>query len=88
MASAALDISYFAWVRERMGKGGERVILPNDVQTVADVIAWLAARDAAGAAAFARPERVRAALDGAVVALDTPIVAARDLSLFPPVTGG
>jgi sulfur-carrier protein len=83
-----VDVSYFAWVRERMGRGGERVALPVEVATVADLIDWLAQRDPAGAAAFAEPMRIRAAIDGAMVGSDHPITAAREISLFPPVTGG
>jgi molybdopterin synthase sulfur carrier subunit len=83
-----LTISYFAWVRERMGRSGEIVDCPPDVTTIAELADWLAARDSAGAAAFADPARIRAALDGAMVPLDTPLADGRELSLFPPVTGG
>ncbi len=83
-----LDISYFAWVRERMGKGGESLALPAGVSTVRDLIGWLARRDAAGSAAFAEPERIRVALDGAMATLDDELRAGHDVSLFPPVTGG
>ena len=84
----SIDISYFAWVRERMGKGGETVALPASVATVRGLIDWLAARDAAGAIAFAEPERIRVALRGAMAKLDDELRAGDDVSLFPPVTGG
>jgi sulfur-carrier protein len=83
-----VEILYFAWVRERMGQGGERVILPAALATIADLIAWLAVRDAAGAAAFADPQRIRAAIDGAMCPASAPIAGAREIALFPPVTGG
>ena len=83
-----MEISYFAWVRERMGKGGETVALPGDVRTVSDLIGWLAARDAAGAAAFAEPQRIRVALGGAMAKLDDELSGFDGVSLFPPVTGG
>jgi sulfur-carrier protein len=83
-----LDISYFAWVRERMGKGGEAIAVPADVNTVRSLIQWLAARDAAGAAAFAEPDRIRAALGGAMARLDDVLRPGDEVSLFPPVTGG
>jgi sulfur-carrier protein len=84
----SLDISYFAWVRERMGRGGETVAVPDKVATIRDLIYWLAARDAAGAAAFAEPARIRVALRGAMAKLDDELSAGDDVSLFPPVTGG
>lgn len=83
-----LDVSYFAWVRERMGRGGETLDLPATVATVAMLIEWLAARDEAGAAAFTDPQRIRAAVDGIMCGPDTLLTHARDLALFPPVTGG
>lgn len=83
-----IDISYFAWVRERMGQGGERVVLPEAVTTARDLIDWLAARDAAGAAAFAEPARIRVAIDGAMTTADGKMRNNSEISLFPPVTGG
>ena len=71
-----------------MGKGGESVVVPDSVATVRDLIGWLAARDAAGAAAFAEPERIRVALSGAMAKLDDALSGFDDVSLFPPVTGG
>lgn len=83
-----LSISYFAWVRERMGVDGEDAEVPDDARTIIDVVRWLAARDARGAAAFADEQRIRAAIDNAMAPLDTAIAGARELALFPPVTGG
>lgn len=85
---ARLTLSYFAWVREGMGRDGETVDLPVDVNTIAELIDWLAARDAASAALFADRSRIRAALDGAMAGLDSAIGDASEIALFPPVTGG
>ena len=84
----ALQLSYFAWVRETMAVDAEGVDLPSGVCTIADLAGWLAARDARGAAAFADLSRIRAARDNQMVPLDTLIGDARDIALFPPVTGG
>ncbi|MGV3731240.1 MAG: MoaD/ThiS family protein [Sphingopyxis sp.] len=83
-----LDLSYFAWVRERMGVGGETIELPPAVTDIATLLGWLAARDERGAAAFAEPHRIRAAIDGVMMGPDAPLARARDVALFPPVTGG
>jgi len=84
----ALDILYFAWVREGIGLGSERVDPPADVVTIADLIAWLATRSPGHAGALGDPKRLRAAVDQNFVSLDTPIGQAREIALFPPVTGG
>ena len=79
---------YFAWVRERVGTGEEEVAPPAGVATVAALIDWLAAGSEPHAAAFAERDRLRAAVDGVFVPLDGPIAGAREVAIFPPVTGG
>jgi molybdopterin synthase sulfur carrier subunit len=83
-----IRLLYFAWVRERIGLDGETVDPPADVTDVAGLIAWLAGRGGGHAEAFAEPGRLRAAVDQSFAGLDTPIAGAREIALFPPVTGG
>ena len=84
----ALEMLYFAWVRERMGMAHEAVVPPAEVTTVAALVDWLAARDETSANALADRSRLRAAIDQELVAMDARIVGAREIALFPPVTGG
>lgn len=79
---------YFAWVRERIGLGEEEVSPPRSVVTIAELIDWLAIRSDGHAAAFADRTRLRAAIDQEFVGLDAPINGAREIAIFPPVTGG
>lgn len=85
---AAIDLLYFAWVREGIGLGHETVELPGQVANVSDLIDWLAARGGGYAVALADKHRLRAAVDQVFVPLDAPISGAREVALFPPVTGG
>ena len=84
----ALNIAYFAWVRERMGIADEVADLPAGVADVGALVAWLAARDARGKVAFAEPHRIRAAIDGVMMGPEAPLSGAKEVALFPPVTGG
>jgi molybdopterin synthase sulfur carrier subunit len=83
-----VDVLYFAWVREAIGQGQERVDVPADVSTVAGLIQWLAARGGGHAEALGDPGKLRAAIDQVFVPLDTQLGAAREVAIFPPVTGG
>jgi sulfur-carrier protein len=83
-----MELLYFAWVRERIGTGQEHVDPPEAVRNVADLIEWLAARSAGHAEAFAEPARLRAAIDQRFVPLDAELGNAREVAIFPPVTGG
>jgi molybdopterin synthase sulfur carrier subunit len=84
----AVELLYFAWVREAIGVGGERVDPPAGIRTVADLLGWLAARGGGHAVAFAEPGRLRAAVDQIFVPMDQSIAGAREIAIFPPVTGG
>ncbi len=83
-----MEVLYFAWVRERIGTGQERVDPPEAVRNVADLIAWLAERGPGHAEALAEPARLRAAIDQRFVPLDALLGEAKEVALFPPVTGG
>ncbi len=83
-----MKIVYFAWVRERVGLAEEEVTPPAGVADVAALVEWLATRSDGHRAAFADPARLRAAVDQAFVPLDAPIAGAREVAIFPPVTGG
>jgi molybdopterin synthase sulfur carrier subunit len=83
-----VKVLYFAWVRERIGKAEETVEPPAAVRTVGDLIGWLASRGEEYAHAFERPQVIRAAIDQTHVRADTAIAGAREIALFPPMTGG
>lgn len=79
---------YFAWVRERIGTGEEQVDPPATVSSVGALVDWLALRDEAHGEAFADRGRLRAAVDGVFTGFDASITGAREIAIFPPVTGG
>jgi sulfur-carrier protein len=79
---------YFARVREAVGVDSEEKALPDDVLTVADCIDWLSGESAQYAAAFADRDRLRFALDQQMVWEGTALEGAKELAIFPPVTGG
>ena len=79
---------YFAWVRERVGVAEETLDLPPSLVTVADLLDWLGARSPGHAAALADRDTVRVGVDQDFARADTPIAGAREIAIFPPVTGG
>ena len=83
-----MKLKYFAWVRERIGKSEETIDPPASVQTVEELIAWLAKRGETYAHAFETPRVIRAAIDQAHVQPDAAIKGAREIAFFPPMTGG
>ena len=83
-----MKLIYFAWVRERVGKPDEEIDVPDEVATVADLIAWLKARDIRYEHAFAEAGVIRAAIDRVHVKPDTALAGAREVAFLPPMTGG
>jgi len=83
-----MKVKYFAWVRERIGKSEETIEPPASVQTVGELISWLAGRGEAYAHAFERPLVIRAAIDHIHAKPEAAIAGAREIALFPPMTGG
>ncbi|WP_322989540.1 molybdopterin converting factor subunit 1 [Hoeflea sp.] len=84
----SIKIVYFAWVRERLGKGSEELDLPGGVTTIGQLIAHLATLGEEYAEVFAVPKVIRAAIDEEHADHDEAIGAAREIALFPPMTGG
>jgi molybdopterin synthase sulfur carrier subunit len=84
----SVKLLYFAWVREKIGRSEEIIDLPGGIDTVADLVVWLKQRGPEYAEAFARPGVVRAAVDKQHVQPTSAIAGAREIALFPPVTGG
>ena len=79
---------YFAWVREKLGRGEETLALPAHVGTVADVLAWQASRGTEYEAVFSKTGVVRVAVDQLHADANVSVAGAREIAFFPPVTGG
>jgi len=84
----SVKLLYFAWVREKIGRGEELVDLPAEVSNVAQLIDWLKTRGPEYEHAFERADVIRAAIDQTHVKPSASIIEAREIAFFPPVTGG
>jgi molybdopterin synthase sulfur carrier subunit len=83
-----LNILYFAWVRQKVGRSEETVEHTAETRTVRDLAALLRARGGGYGEAFADMARLRAAVNQIHVSLDTVLAAGDEVAFFPPVTGG
>ena len=84
-----VKLVYFAWVRERIGVADEVVDIPADVTSGKDLIAWLSARGENYAYAFEQADAIRIAVDQELLPSQHDTMGdAREIALFPPMTGG
>ncbi len=79
---------YFAWVRERIGKSEEELDLPAQVTTVRDLLDHLKTLGEEYEHALQYPEVIRVAINQEHVEHSETIAGAREIGLFPPMTGG
>ena len=83
-----MTLLYFAWVRQKLGTDEERIDLPPDVQTVADLVELLRQRDGAFAEVFDGKRSLRAAVNQEHAKWDASVAPGDEVAFFPPVTGG
>jgi len=83
-----MKLLYFAWVRQKVGLAEEVVKPPPEVTTVGALMAWLADRSPAHAAAFADARVLRCAVNQEFATPDATVAPGDEVAFFPPVTGG
>lgn len=83
-----VNLVYFAWVRERIGKGEEEIDLPDSVVTVRDLLEHLKGLGEEYENALQYTNVIRVAVNQEHVEHDEPIAGAREIGIFPPMTGG
>ena len=82
-----MKLVYFSWVKDRIGMAEEEVELPENVKTVADLLAWMPGRGSNFADALADPAIIRVAVDQEYAQGERDVRGASEIALFPPVTG-
>lgn len=83
-----MNLLYFAWVRERIGKDQERVSPPDAVKTISDLGDWLCTRGENYVHALGDRKKIRVALNQVFVSWNQEIFKDDEVAFFPPVTGG
>ncbi|GLR11279.1 molybdopterin converting factor subunit 1 [Chitinimonas viridis] len=83
-----VTLLYFARLRERFGMAEEQLSLPEGIQTVAGLIAHLAARGDVWAEELAGERVYRVALDQEMADFSAQLHHGAEVAVFPPVTGG
>lgn len=83
-----LRLLYFARLRELFGTGSETVEVPDQVRTLADLVAWLSTREGAWAQQLAPGKAYRMAVNQDMAGPETVLAENDEVAIFPPVTGG
>ena len=81
-----IDLIYFSWIRERIGKSSERV--ETNASTVIELIEELKKRDVRYSEVFSDLASFRVAINQELTNFDASITEAKEIAFFPPMTGG
>jgi molybdopterin synthase sulfur carrier subunit len=83
-----IQLRFFASIRETLNLAQETVELPETVQTVGDVRAYLRARGGVWEHVLGEGRAVRMACNQVMTTADAPLTSDCEVAFFPPVTGG
>lgn len=83
-----LTIHYFASIREALNKSQENLELPSNVVSVADLMTYLAAGNAAFKALHESDRKILVAVNQTVVNSGHALQMHDEIAFFPPMTGG
>ena len=81
-----VDLVYFSWIRERIGKSGESI--ETSATTVLELIEELKKKDIRYSEVFLDLGSFRVAINQELADFDASIVEATEIAFFPPMTGG
>ena len=81
-----IDLIYFSWIRERIGKSSERV--ETKAETIVELIEELKERDVRYSEVFSDLGSFRIAINQELASFDASILEAKEIAFFPPMTGG
>ncbi len=84
-----IKLVYFAWLRERFGMGEEQVELPESVKSISDLFDWLETRGEEFANVMEHRKIIQVAIDQEHVQDSSTLIGdAKEIAIFPPMTGG
>jgi molybdopterin converting factor subunit 1 len=83
-----VNIHYFAWMREQIGKSVETETPPAHIDNIDDLLDWLTNLSPAHAEALADRTIIGVAVNKEFVEPGAKLEDGDEVALFPPITGG
>jgi sulfur-carrier protein len=88
MTHMNIQLRFFASIREKLGVSQEGVTVPEAVQTIGDLRAFLRERGSVWAETLAEGRSLRMACNQQMSDASTRLTEGCEVAFFPPVTGG
>ena len=83
-----MQIKYFSWIKEHIGKSEEEINLPHNVSTIEELMFYLENLNDKYKRAFQKKDLIKIAINKSYSSIDAKINNTDEIAFFPPVTGG
>jgi molybdopterin synthase sulfur carrier subunit len=83
-----LTLTYFASIRESIGRSQNEIELPDSVANVRELIGYLIKEEPDALSLLSDEEQVLIAVNQTVVDRNYPLSGNEEVAFFPPMTGG
>ena len=83
-----MQIKYFSWIKEHIGKSEEEINLPHNVSTIEELMFYLEKLNDKYKRAFEKKDLIKIAINKSYSSIDDKINNNDEIAFFPPVTGG
>ena len=83
-----MKILYFSWIKDRIGKSQEEVVINKDIKTISDLVNFLITINEDYKKVFSDLSSIRFSKNMNLVNIDENINNNDEIAFFPPMTGG
>jgi sulfur-carrier protein len=83
-----MNILYFSWIKDKLGKTKENITIDENINSVAELIAFLKSKDETYKEVFKDISSIRVSINMETANMDDPISINDEIAFFPPMTGG
>ena len=83
-----MNILYFSWIKDKLGKAKENIAVDQNISSVAELITFLENKDDTYKEVFKDISSIRVSINMETANMDDPISINDEIAFFPPMTGG
>jgi molybdopterin synthase sulfur carrier subunit len=83
-----MNILYFSWIKDKLGKTKENITIDQNIISVSELITFLESKDEKYKEVFKDISSIRVSINMETASMDDPISINDEIAFFPPMTGG
>ena len=83
-----MNILYFSWIKDKLGKTKENIAIDENINSVDELITFLKSKDETYKEVFKDISSIRVSINMETANIDDPISINDEIAFFPPMTGG